>query len=494
MSRTGQQYIESLRDGRIIYLNGKRVKDPVSHPAFSKAIHSVARLYDYQAENIDTMTFTTPTGAQVNKAWEIPDTKEKLVARAEAAYAWAQQSCGWLGRSPDHVSAAITGMITHIEVFKDYSSERALALRKYYEYARDKDLYLTYTIVNPQGDRSKSPGEHDQNLFHTLGVVRETADGLIVRGAKMLGTAAVLAEELFVGVQNPMKPGIDDRYALSFATPLNAAGIRILSRRSYAENATSFDYPLSHRFDENDAVVYFDNVLIPWDRVFIHGDVPMCRKQFHSTAAEVLMDTQSQARLAVKLHFLASLAQRMTEVTGVNEFPAVREALGNLACHASVIEGLFRGLIHNPVRHGPYFIPDQTQLYACQAVAQSIYPQVIETIRKLAGGGVIMLPSHVDDFANDEMRHLIDATQYSSIVNSTERVQLMKLVWDAIGSEFGSRHTQYEMFYSGPHFVALARLYNKYDWGFGKGMAQKLLDEKGQEITRPKLESVSHLA
>jgi 4-hydroxyphenylacetate 3-monooxygenase len=257
--------------------------------------------------------------------------------------------------------------------------------------------------------------------------------------------------------------------------PLNANGIRILSRKSYEAASTQFDAPLAHRFDENDSIVYFDNVFVPWERVFVYADTSMCQKQFHSTAAEILMDTQSQARYAVKLHFLAGLAQRMTELTGINEFPAVRESLANLACHATTIEGLFRGLLHNPTQYGNYFIPDQTQLYVCQAIAQTIYPDVMHIIRNLAGGGVIMLPSDVEDFKNCELRQMIEATQYSSITSPIERVKLMKLVWDAIGSEFGSRHTQYEMFYSGPHFVALKRLYERYNWQNATEMIDSLL-------------------
>ncbi|MGV7962846.1 4-hydroxyphenylacetate 3-hydroxylase N-terminal domain-containing protein [Photorhabdus tasmaniensis] len=476
MSRTGEQYIESLRDGRTIFLNGEKITNHVDHPAFRNVIRSVASLYDYQAEHADRMTFKTPDGKSVGLYWELPVTREKLIARGEAAYAWAMQSCGWLGRSPDHVSAAVTGMITHLELFEEYSPERAEALRNYYSYARDKDIYLAFTLVNPQGDRSKTPSEHIKNVFHTLGVLEEKPQGIIVRGAKMLGTAAVLAEEVFVGVFNPLKEFVDDKYALSFALPLNTKGIKILSRKSYEMGSNKFDSPLSHQFDENDAVVYFDDVFVPWERVFVYKNTGMCRDQFQVTAADVLMDVQGMARYAVKLHFLSGLAHSVTEATGVNEFPAVRESLAELACYATNMEGLFRGLLNNPDRHNEYYIPNRLQLYACQVVLQSIYPKVVENIRKLSGGGVIMLPSSYVDLANPEIRDLIEKTQYSTSLAPIERVKLLKLVWDAIGSEFASRHTQYEMFYSGAHFVALSRLYDKYDWDFAKSMSRGILD------------------
>ncbi len=476
MSRTGEQYIESLRDGRTVFLNGEKVTNHVDHPAFRNVIRTAASLYDYQAEHADQMRFETPGGKNVGLYWELPDTREKLIARGNAAYALATRSGGWLGRSPDHVASVITGMITHLEVFEEYSRDRAEALKNYYLYARDKDLYLAFTLVNPQGDRSKTPSEHTKNLFHSLGVLEEKPQGIIVRGTKMLGTAAVLAEEVFVSVFNPLKESADDKYALSFALPLNTKGIKILSRKSYEIGSNKFDSPLAHQFDENDAVIYFDDVLVPWERVFVYKNIDMCRRQFESTAAEVLGDGQSLARYAVKLHFLAGLAHALTEATGVNEVPAVRESLAELACYATNIEGLFRGLFHNPDRHNGYYIPNQLQLYACQVVAQSIYPKVIEIIRKLSGGGVIMLPSSYVDFANPEIRCLIEKTQYSTLLEPIERVKLLKLVWDAVGSEFVSRHIQYEMFYSGAHFVALSRLYGRYDWNLAKSMSKEILD------------------
>ncbi|OPB00394.1 4-hydroxyphenylacetate 3-monooxygenase [Pseudomonas fluorescens] len=480
MSRTAQQYLNAINDGREVFINGECITRHSEHPAFSGAVASVAKLYDYQASHLEEMTFETDSGLRVSKAWELPQRPDQLISRAHASLSWARQSMGWLGRSPDHVSSALTGMMTHLPVFADHSPDRAAALQSYFNYARDRDLYLTYTIVNPQGDRSRSPGEHDRNLYHTLGVVKETDAGVIVKGAKMLGTAAVLADEILVGVQNPLKPGVDDRYALSFALPLNTPGIKILSRASYAEGKNTFDHPLSSRFDENDALIYFDNVLVPWERLFVYGDTGMCRRQFHSTGAEVLMDTQSLARLTAKLHFLTGLAQRMTEITGVSDIPAVREILGEMACNTLMIEGLFKGLIHCPVTHGDYVLPDKAHLYMCQAVAQTVYPKFIESIRKLAGGGVIMLPSSVDDLYNPQTRALIEQTQYSTVASPIERVQIMKLAWDAIGSEFGSRHLQYEMFYSGPHFVALSRVHSEFDWTAAKQLATSALADSAE--------------
>ncbi|MBI6549272.1 4-hydroxyphenylacetate 3-hydroxylase family protein [Xenorhabdus lircayensis] len=474
MIRTGEKYIDDLRDGRIIFINGEKVTNHVDHPAFRNAIRSVAKLYDYKVEHADRMAFRTDAGEQMSLYWQLPTTPEILIARGHAAYEWAKQTVGWLGRSPDYVASALAGMITHIELFESYSQERADALRNYFAFVSEKDLYLTYALVNPQGDRSKTPGEHTKNIYHTLGVVEKNAKGIIVRGAKMLATGAALADEVLVGTHKPLTSGVDERYALSFAMPLNTKGIKILSRRSYELEANSRDYPLSSRFDENDSMLYFDDVLVPWERVFICEDIEMCLKQLDSTATEILMDIQSLARYAVKLHFLTGLAQVMTETNGVCQYPAVKESLAQLACYAMNVEGLFNSVIHCPKVYNGFYIPDKTQLYTYRVISQSIYPKVLETIRKLAGGGILMLPSSEADLENDEILSIIEKTQYSSIVSPVERVRLMKLVWDAVGSEFASRHHQYELFYAGAHYQTLGRLYDQYDWESSKELVEKI--------------------
>ncbi|MEQ2024217.1 4-hydroxyphenylacetate 3-hydroxylase N-terminal domain-containing protein [Xenorhabdus szentirmaii] len=474
MIRTGERYLDDMRDGRTIFINGEKITNHVDHPAFKNAIRSVARLYDYKAEHTDKMAFKAENGELMSLYWQLPTTPEKLIARGQAAYEWARQTMGWLGRTPDYVAAALTGMITHIELFESYSQERADALRNYFSYVSENDLYLSYALINPQGDRSKTPGEHTRNLYHTLGVVEKNTKGIIVRGTKMLATGAVLADEILVGSHKPLKPGIDERYALSFALPLNTKEIKIISRKSYEFGINPKDYPISSQFDETDSMIYFDDVLVPWERVFVFEDIEMIANQLGSTMSEAMMDIQSLARYVAKLHFLAGLAQSMVEVNGVAQIPAVKESLAQLACYAVSAEALFNSVLHCPKVHNGFYLPDKTQLDTYRVLSQSIYPKVLEIIRKLAGGGVLMLPSSEADLENDEILGIIEKAQYSSLVSPVERVRMMKLVWDVIGSEFASRHHQYELFYAGAEFQTLGRLYNQYDWGASKALVEKI--------------------
>src|SRR4029450_13829730 len=175
-------------------------------------------------------------------------------------------------------------------------------------------LFLTYVIVNPQADRSKDWGEQAEELVAQI--VDEDSAGLTLRGAKMLGTSSIMANEVLAAHLQPLKRG-EEALAFSCALPMNAAGLRVLSRKSYEAHAVSvYDNPLSARFDENDALLYFDNVKVPWERVFVHRDIDMCRAQFHDTPCHILQNYQAQVRLSVKVKFLVGLAHKITEAIG----------------------------------------------------------------------------------------------------------------------------------------------------------------------------------
>jgi len=474
--KTGADHVRSLLDGRAVYLDGTRVEDVTTHPAFRNAIASAARLYDYQArsENLELMTFSPDGGARrVNRCWQMPRSYDELVMRRKALQAWAQQSYGFMGRSPDHVASALIGQRMGIEVFERHGPARAKALADYVDYATRNDLFLTYVIVNPQADRSKAWGEQAEELVAQI--VDEDTTGLTIRGAKMLGTSSIMANEVVVANLQPLRPG-EEALAFSCALPMNAAGLRVLSRKSYEAHAVSvFDNPLSSRFDENDALIYFDDVKVPWDRVFVHRDTDMCRAQFHDTPGHVFQNYQAQIRLAVKVRFLVGLAHRITEAIGTTNMPQVREQLGSLAASAGMVDAMLSGMEASGGMRGAFYLPNRHQLYAAHVTTQELYPRLVDLIRELAGGSLIMLPSSVRDWANPELAAILRRTQRSPNFGSEDKVKLLKAAWDAIGSEFGSRHTQYEMFYAGARYVTTVHSYRTFDWSAARGLVDDLM-------------------
>ena len=487
MAKDGKAYLSTLRDNRTIYIDGRLVSDVTTDHCFRGAISSAAQLYDYQAapENLERMTFASPSsGERVNLSWLLPKTYGDLVRRRQAIEAWSSLSCGMIGRSPDHVASTLAGFRMGLAAFHSYDLARAAALESYFQYARDNDLFLSYVIINPQSDKAKSAGgQPDPHLVAS--VVDEDSAGITIRGAKMLATSGIMANELLVSGFQALQAG-DEAYAFTAVVPLGAKGLSLMSRRSYEQSATStFDYPLSSRFDENDAVVYFDDVKIPWDRVFVFKDLKMAQAQWHDTRAHVFQNYQCIVRLMVKLRFLLGLARKIAETNNIINYPQVRETLGLLAAKVSNIEALVIAMELKGESFHEFYVPDRSLLCTAQVIAQTTYPEVVEAIRSLSGGGLIMVPSSYADFAVPETNAMIHKTQRSAIATSEHRVKLMKLAWDAVGSEFGSRHLQYEMFYSGAPLVTRGNSFRFFDWDASKRAVEQFMDSYGLPSADP---------
>jgi len=476
--KTGSRHLAALNDGRHWILDGTAVDNVTTHAAFRNFTATAAGFFDAMGapENREHMSFESPTsGVRVGRHWQLPTTREELLGIRAHMEAMAQLTCGMVGRSPDHVAAALAGMVMGIDVFERYDTRGAGALLDYFRHARDNDFYLTYVIVNPQADRSRSAaGQADADLVARI--VDEDAQGITIRGAKMLATSAVAANEILISGIQPLSPG-DEAYAFTAAVPVSTPGLTFMSRRSYEQAATSeFDNPLAFRFDENDAVAHFDNVRIPRERVFLLRDIAAASAQWHDTRAHVYQNYQSLVRLTVKLRFMLGIARRIAEINGIISMPQVRDTLGVLASKAMLMDAALAGMEAAGEHYRGYYVPNRGMLCAGQAAAQRLYPEIMHTLRELAGGGLIMLPSSSADLMAPTSRALVQRTQHSPAASSLERVKFFKLAWDAIGSEFGSRHLQYEMFYSGAPFVINAHNFRFYDWAGAGGMVQGFMD------------------
>src|SRR2546423_13033336 len=294
----------------------------------------------------------------------MPRSYQELVERRRAMTEWAELSSGFLGRAPDHVASSLLGQVIGIEVFRRHGEARAKALLDYFDYARRHDHYLSYVIITPQAARARAWGEQQEDLVARL--VDEDSAGIRVRGAKVRGTATIMANELLVANLQPLRPGEED-LALSFAIPVATPGLKILSRKSYeAASPSRADNPLASRFDENDAIIWFEDVKVPWERVFVYRDTDMCRAQFHDTLGHTFQNYQAQIRLTVKVRFLVGVAHRLAETIGTAAMPPVREVLGRLAAQAAMVEGMVVGIEAAGHMQDGYWVPDQHTMYAAQ--------------------------------------------------------------------------------------------------------------------------------
>ncbi|WP_245809601.1 4-hydroxyphenylacetate 3-hydroxylase N-terminal domain-containing protein [Cohnella massiliensis] len=471
MVRSGKQYVDSLRDSRTIYIGGEKVKDVTTHPAFAGIVNTFAGLYDMAADPANGMTYTTEDGTEANKIFMIPRSREDLAERRASLMKWAEATCGFVGRSPDHVAGFLAGFVSAPEVF----GERYENVKKFYTYARDNDQFVTYVIIPPQIDRSKAAHEQEEK-FLPVGVCEEREDGIVVRGSQMLGTSAAVSNYLFCSCITPLRPG-DEEYAVSFGLPMDAPGLKLYARPSFAADKPSvYDYPLSTQFDESDALVVFDDVFIPWEHVFVYRDIEATRAQFHGTPAHVMGNNQAQIRLTAKMKFLIGVARKVTMMNGSDKFPQVQERLGELASLAAQVEGMLKASEYDCVidKNG-VARPNARYLYAVVGMQDTLYASVIKILRELVGGGVLQVPSSYKEMIAPETRDDIRRYIRSPGAPSEERIRLFKLAWDIIGSEFGGRHQQYEMFYNGAPFVVKGYAFRNYGYDEAVGLVDRFL-------------------
>lgn len=474
--RSGKEYLESLRDGRHVVVDGAPVDDVTRHPAFAGVCRTVAGLYDHIAGGGEVMTFRSPEdGQRVSVGHMAPRSAEELRHRRCGLSRIAEYTFGLLGRGPEHVSSMLAGFASAAEVFGRNGQQFADNVRRFQARARDEHLYVAYTIIQPQIDRTKAA--HEQAESHlAASVYQQRDDGIVIRGAQMLGTAAAIADYLLLTCIQPLRPG-DEDYAISLVVPISAPGLRLYARRPYAPGQPSvFDYPLSTRYDESDSLVVFHDVFVPWEQVFVCRDVGLTRGQFFETPAHVLGNSQAQIRLACKTSFLMGLALRAARATGVDKLPAVQWQLGELASLAATVEGLMLAAEYQAVRHASgVYHPHPRFLYAAIGMQAQLYPRMIHLLRELVGGGVLQLPSSVQELHNPDTAADIRRYVQSAGLEAEQRVKLFKLVWEMVGSEFAGRHQQYEMFYVGAPFVAKTYAFTNYDFGDALALVDRCL-------------------
>ena len=486
--RTGSDYVASIRDGRNVMLDGEKVDDVTTHPAFRGVVSTIGHLYDVAADPArrDVFTYASPRdGAPVQRWWQTPRTVDDLVARRVAIGAWAEETCGFLGRSPDHVASFFAGFAAATDVFATGGPQFGDNVAKFYEKARDESLYLSYTIIHPTVDRNKPPHQQDEpNLY--VSVVRERDDGIVLRGAQMLGTGSVMSDYIFVSCILPLPAGAED-YAFSVVVPNAAPGLRIYSRRSYATgNPEGPDYPLSTRFDETDSLVVFDDVFVPWEHVFVYRNIELTAAQFHRMAAHSLGNTQAQIRFAVKLRFFAGLARLVADGSGITNDPKTKQRLGLIAGKCSIPDAFVLAAEKGAaVDEFGVMRPDPAMLYTAMTLQPTLMNEVNYQLREMTGGSVIQLPSSYESF-----RHATTASDIERYIRwpgvaAEGRVALLKLAWDAIGSEFAGRHQQYEMFYAGEAGVVQMRAFGGYRWDQATELVDRCLASTPVALLQP---------
>src|SRR4051812_26444198 len=450
-ARTGQEYVERLAQTRpTIEINGERVTGSVTeHPALAGIVRSYAELYDLQHDPQlrDVLTYESPTsGDRVGTSFLVPRNADDLAKRRAGFKAWADHSLGTLGRTGDYLNSALMALSEARPWFAQADPRFADNIAAYYEKVREEDLLTTHTLIPPQANRAAGPGQQVDGRALGAHVVSEDDNGIVVQGAPMLATIGSIADELLVFPSTLLKGTPEDApYSFAFAINFDAPGLRFICRENldYGRN-----HPLGGRFDEIDAVVVFDDVHVPWERVFMLGRPELCNGFYTETSAVAHMTHQVATRTTAKAEAFLGLTSLMSEAIGIEQFSHIQEDLAQLVTIVGTLHALVRAAEADAAlnEHG-VFTPAWEPLNTARNWFPKVSQRLPEIVRKFGASGLMALPTEADlaGSAKEDVERYLQ----SAALSGPERVRLFRLAWDLSASAFAGRQNLYEYYFFG---------------------------------------------
>ncbi|MCH8896696.1 MAG: 4-hydroxyphenylacetate 3-hydroxylase [Chloroflexi bacterium] len=480
---TGSRYIESLKDGREVWLDGAKVKDVTIHPAFTGMVHELARIYDLQHtdEYRDQMTFVSPeTGNRCSLSWLLPRSAEDLKLQRRNSEVWNEQSWGQLGRSPDILAPHIMGLYAIRDALgqiKNPHCDFGENIVNYHRYCMENDLFLTHGLGDPQVDRSQQPQNENRSEIEeeiALHVVEETAAGVIVHGAKQLATAAPISNETYISLSATFVRRSDPRFVLAFSIPTDSPGMKILCREPVSQWVGSYGHPLGALYDEQDSMLFFEHVLVPWDRIFmLYEAAPLLQRLGEQVN---FRGWGNLCRIHQRMRLMTAVATLIAEAIGVIEYREVASKLGEMATYTEMWRHAMNGLEHEAyatedglMSLGPI---SGMNIYFTQTSAR-----MVELLREISGSGMIMQPSE-NDLANPEFRSYLDRYMRGKGVGVEYKSRLFRLAHDLAASSFGMRQEIYEYWHGGDPSRNRINLLGTYD-------QSEIIDRIKDLISRP---------
>ena len=472
-ARNGEQYMRRLREQPpSLYLGGERVVDPASHPGLAGGVRTIGRLLDMQHDSDAgvEMTYTSPSSGQpVGLSFIAPRTAGDLEARRRMMRRWAQVSCGMMGRSPDFLNVSLMAMAAAGDFFGEDRPEFKRNILDYYEKVREEDLVLTHTLINLQRSRAPAASVLSDSTDIALRVVKETDAGIVVKGARVLATLPIADEIAVYPARSHLLPSGSDggrtagTTAFAFAIPCNTPGLRFLCRESFDLSRSRFDHPLGSRFEEMDALAFFDDVLVPWERVFLLGDPERCNRMARETDQYLHSGHQVVTKNVVKLEFVLGLANLMQHTLGSGQQPQMMQMTAEIIESLETQRALLRAAEADaaPGRWG-VMCPAEMPLMVARYLFLQVYPRMGEILQLMGSSSLMALPTEADlkGPLADELAAYLD----TDTASAEDRVRLFRLAWDTCCSAFGSRQILYERFFQGDVYrnvVLLNTLYDK---------------------------------
>src|SRR5713226_5136451 len=464
--RTGKEFLAGLNDDRQIFMDGERVADVTRDKRLAGAARSLAELFDMQHDPAlhAQMTFVSPSSGQpVGLSFIEPRSVDDLIRRRGMVKTWMDATCGMFGRSPDFLNVMLTGLAAAAPEFGRSDKRLADNIRTYHVYAREHDLCMTHTLLNPQVDRSRPVERQEKDL--AAKIVKENDAGIIVKGARMVSTLCAYADDILVMPSTFLATNAEAApYAFGFSIPVATKGLRFICRPSvvHQNSASVMDYPLSSRLDEGDGLAVFDDVLVPWERVFIHRDPEMCNGLFQRTGAMPQVMHQTSTKNLAKAEFMMALGFAIARSTNIDAHLHVQGMLAELIQHTEFVRSCIRASEADAaLSPSGLMTPAEMPLWTVRMMFPKMFVRACEIIQTLGAGGLVMVPSYAELTGPAAG----DVQMYSQAANADAltRVKLFRLAFDAAVSSFSGRQQLYERYYSGDPVRLAGALYTLYD-------------------------------
>jgi len=482
-ARNGKEFLARLdATSRELWYGNEKVTGGVSkHRAFRSIASSIANLYDMQKKDglREIMTYSSQSSRErFGMSFLQPKTREDLVKRRLMMKAWADHSGGMLGRTPDYLNSSIMAMAAAAEFFGRNGHDYGTNIKRYYEYVRENDLLLTHTLINPQMNRGIGPSKQ-ADPFTAARVLEKKGEGVVIRGARMLATLPI-ADEIMVFPSTVVRSGQDDfPYSIAFALPVSAEGLKFICRESFSDESR-FDHPLASRFDEQDAVVVFDDVLVPWERVFILEDPERANRVSEGTDAIVFMAQQATIREIAKAEFVAGLATLVAETIGADQFPHVQEKIANILLTVESMKAFLAAAEANAKQNRwGLLTPDFVPINSARNLWPRVAPNLAVVVKQIGASGLMAIPP--EEILKSGARADVDKYYQAKLADAEERIRLFKLAWDVAGSSFAGRQDLYERFFFGDPVRMASAYYSWYDKEPYKERVREMLHRRDGE-------------
>lgn len=461
MSR-GQAYLQRLNDERNVWLDGERIR-VTEHSAFRGTLQTIEGLFNLvdDADTRETVAYwDEQTNGYVHQAFRVPRSAQEISSRAAAFRLWSDRTYGVMSRLSDYARSRLTGWYATRDAMAVYDPAYGSKIAAYYEEAKRKDAFLTIVQRDPQINRALPVGEDEDAM---LSIIRTNTEGVVLRGAKMVATAAPYADDI---IAYPIQriPAHRPELAHMVIVAAGSPGLHMVCRESFATLESDTAHPLSSQYDEMDAILFFDDVFVPWERVLLHNNPEAAWQIRCNVASSSLAYHQSIIRLHSKLEFITAVTSSIAKEIGVDSFLNVQEQLGEMISQMHTVEGLIIASEAQaaPDVHGNW-LPAFKYIETARNLGNRYYPRAVDILKSIAAGGLIQIPSGKLEFNEGSISPMMNKYLGGVTMQAPEKIRLFQLAWELTGSPLGARHDLYERFYAGDPVRNRASQYVQYD-------------------------------